>query len=188
MKKKMKKSCDTVPLTLSEGIWSCAPVGLEFWWITGFKIKKDNFLVALRTLLFFPTAVIQKKWKKTSLVYVSSICQRYNKIENILSVPVISNCWGYWWTESEPGLVQTSFVFATVPDSSVNSWESWIIFNLRKNNINQYFESDSLIIGNCSMSREYMTLQDVKHIIITVHNWTAIFLKHLANTSFMASF
>ncbi len=33
-----------------------------------------------------------------------------------------------------------------------------------------------------------MTLHENEHIIITVHTWTAIFLKHLENTSFMASF
>ncbi len=29
------------------------------------------------------------------------------------------------------------YVFATVPDSSINSWESWFIFNLGKINNNQ---------------------------------------------------
>ncbi len=33
-----------------------------------------------------------------------------------------------------------------------------------------------------------MTLHENEHIIIIVHTLTAIFLKHLANTSFMASF
>jgi hypothetical protein len=55
-----------------------------------------------------------------------------------------------------------------VPDSSINSWDSWFIFNLRKINTNQYYESNSLKTGNCSILREYMTLQDVKRIIITV--------------------
>ncbi len=39
--------------------------------------------------------------------------------------------------------------FATVPDSSINSWESWFIFNLRKINTNQYYESVSLNVRNC---------------------------------------
>jgi hypothetical protein len=56
------------------------------------------------------------------------------------------------------------YLFATVPDSSINSRESWFIFNLRKN-----YESDFLNVGDCSILREYMTLHDVKHIIITVH-------------------
>ncbi len=58
----------------------------------------------------------------------------------------------------------TVYLFATVPDSRINSWESWFIFNLRKLNINQYYESDSLNAGNCNMIREYMTLQDDKCI------------------------
>jgi hypothetical protein len=63
-------------------------------------------------------------------------------------------------------------VIAMVPDSSLNSWESWFIFNLRKININQYYRSNSLNAGNCNILREYheyMILQDDKHIIITVH-------------------
>ncbi len=63
-------------------------------------------------------------------------------------------------------------LFAMVPDSSINSWESWFIFNLQKINTNQYYESDSLNVGNCSILREYMTLQDVKLIIITIHTCT----------------
>jgi hypothetical protein len=35
----------------------------------------------------------------------------------------------------------------TVPDSRINSWESWFIFNLRKINTNQYYESNSLGAG-----------------------------------------
>jgi hypothetical protein len=59
---------------------------------------------------------------------------------------------------------QLLYVFATVPDSRINSWESWFIFNLRKINTNQYYESDSLNAGHCNMIREYMTLQDDKCI------------------------
>jgi hypothetical protein len=75
-----------------------------------------------------------------------------------------------------------------MPELSINSWESWFIFNLRKINTNQYYESDYLNVANCSILQESTTLQDIEHIIITVSTWTAIFLKHLANTSFMASF
>jgi hypothetical protein len=64
---------------------------------------------------------------------------------------------------------QENYLFATVPDSSINSWESWFIFNLQKINTNQYYESDSLDVGNCSMLRGYITLLDVKHKSITVH-------------------
>ncbi len=62
------------------------------------------------------------------------------------------------------------------------------ILTCRKINTNQYYKLDSLKVGDCSMLWEYMTLQDVEHIIITVHTWTAIFLKHPRNTSFMALF
>jgi hypothetical protein len=41
----------------------------------------------------------------------------------------------------------TLCVFATVPDSRINSWQSWFIFNLWKINTNQYYESDSLNAG-----------------------------------------
>ncbi len=41
----------------------------------------------------------------------------------------------------------TTVLFATVPDSRINSWESWFIFNLRKINTIQYYESDSLDAG-----------------------------------------
>jgi hypothetical protein len=69
-------------------------------------------------------------------------------------------------------------LFTTVPDSSINSWESWFIFNLRKINTNQYYKSDFLDAGNCNTLREHMILQDDKCILITVHTWTAVFLKH----------
>jgi hypothetical protein len=50
-----------------------------------------------------------------------------------------------------------------------DSEQSWFIFNLRKITTNQYYESDSLKAGNSNMICEYMTLQDNKCIIITVH-------------------
>ncbi len=77
----------------------------------------------------------------------------------------------------------TILLFATVPDSSINSWESWFIFNLGKINTNQCYESISLDMRNCK--HKYTTLHEC--MVITVHTWTAIFLEHLANTSFMAS-
>jgi hypothetical protein len=39
----------------------------------------------------------------------------------------------------------------------------------KKINTNQYYESDSLNAGSCNMLREYMTLQDDRHIKIPVH-------------------
>ncbi len=49
-----------------------------------------------------------------------------------------------------------------MPDSRINSWESWFIFNLRKINTNQYYKLDTLDAGNGSMIHEYryMILQD----------------------------
>jgi hypothetical protein len=55
-------------------------------------------------------------------------------------------------------------LFATVPDSRINSWESWFIFNLRKINTDQYYESVSLNAGNNSTICECMTLQDDNYI------------------------
>ncbi len=39
------------------------------------------------------------------------------------------------------------YLFAMVPDSSINSWESWFIINLPKINTNPYYKSDSLDAG-----------------------------------------
>ncbi len=75
-----------------------------------------------------------------------------------------------------------------MPDSSINSWESWFIFNLRKINANWYYKSVSLIVRNHKHITEHMTWHENEHIIITVHTWKANFLKYLANTPFMASF
>ncbi len=60
-------------------------------------------------------------------------------------------------------------LFATVPNSRINSWESWFIFKLEKINIVQYYESDSLNAGDNNTICEYMPLHDNKCIIITVH-------------------
>jgi hypothetical protein len=38
-------------------------------------------------------------------------------------------------------------LFVTVPDSRLNPWVSWFIFNLQKINTNQYYESDTLNAG-----------------------------------------
>ncbi len=54
------------------------------------------------------------------------------------------------------------YVFVMVPDSRINSWESFFIFNLGKINTNQHYESDSLNAGDCNALREYKILQDDK--------------------------
>jgi hypothetical protein len=41
-------------------------------------------------------------------------------------------------------------LFTMVPDSRMNSWVSWFIFNLRKINTNQYYESDFLSAGKAT--------------------------------------
>jgi hypothetical protein len=51
----------------------------------------------------------------------------------------------HWWVVLDTG----ELLFATVPDSSINSWESWFIFNLWKINTNQHYESVSLNVRNC---------------------------------------
>ncbi len=83
-----------------------------------------------------------------------------------------------------------SYLYTYVPvrDGARFKYKLMGVFNLQKNNTNQLYESDFLNAGSCSILREYMTLQDVKHIIITVHTWTAFFLKHLANMSIKSSF
>jgi hypothetical protein len=63
-------------------------------------------------------------------------------------------------------LVNLLLMFAMVSDSRINSWLSWFIFNLRKINTKQYYESDSL---NAGIVRDYMKIQDDKCTIITVH-------------------
>ncbi len=60
-------------------------------------------------------------------------------------------------------------MFATVPDSNINSWEPWFIFNLRKINTNQNCESDCLDAVSRNTLHEYTILQDDKCMIITVH-------------------
>ncbi len=44
-----------------------------------------------------------------------------------------------WWT--------STVLFAMVPESRINSWVSWFIFNLRKISIDQYYESEDLSAG-----------------------------------------
>jgi hypothetical protein len=91
---------------------------------------------------------------------ISGIWSVYCKISPCCSISKIS-------VSFLGGKFFMSILFAKVPDSSINSWESWFIFNLRKINTNQSYESDSLNVGNCSILREYMTLRDNEHTMIT---------------------
>jgi hypothetical protein len=108
-----------------------------------------------------------------------------------------------------------SLLFATVPGSSVNSWDSWFIFNLRK--INPVIIHAQLVhkkgqqltmwggryirIGTVdsvhlkhSFSASVLvlglrpSLYDNAHISNNVHTWSSVFLRHLASTSFMVPF
>ncbi len=80
-----------------------------------------------------------------------------------------------------------SLLFAAVPGSSINSWDSWFIFNLRK--INTCYYTD-----NSYWSWRVHTWQScVSHCrqhacIENVHTWASVFLRHLASTSFMVPF
>ncbi len=85
-------------------------------------------------------------------------------------------------------------MFATVPGSSINSWDSWFIFNLRK--INTCYCTDTLTHGKQTMiigHREYICSKSADISVWTntlnnVHTWTSVFLRHLASTSFMVPF
>jgi hypothetical protein len=78
-------------------------------------------------------------------------------------------------------------LFAMVPDSRICSWVSWFIFNWRKININQYYKSDPLSAG---VATRYVNTWKTRRqwMTTTVHTWIAVFLKHLANMSFLALF
>ncbi len=70
--------------------------------------------------------------------------------------------------------------------SRINSWESWFSFNLWEkapNNITNQIPWTQEIATRYTNTWHYKTTIH----IITVHTWTAVFLKHLPNTSFMAS-
>ncbi len=76
-------------------------------------------------------------------------------------------------------------MFTTVPGSSINSWDSWFIFNMRKIN--------NVIIRIIDIGHgEYIRNKAVYYIqhtcIDNVRTWASVFLRHLASTSFMFSF
>jgi hypothetical protein len=55
-----------------------------------------------------------------------------------------------------------------VPDSSVNTWDSWFFFNLRKINTNQYYESVSLDMKNYKVYSEnvrYYTRKSTQYLL-----------------------
>ncbi len=53
---------------------------------------------------------------------------------------------------------QRFLLFATVPNSRINSWESWLIFSLRKININQYCKSGLCTWTIIIRQRQYATI------------------------------
>jgi hypothetical protein len=73
------------------------------------------------------------------------------------------NCWSSFSCFSSP-----YYVFATVPDSWINSWESWFLFNLQKINTNQYHESDSLDAGTYNTIRECTIYKTTMHILLYI--------------------
>jgi hypothetical protein len=53
------------------------------------------------------------------------------------------------WGQTTEGGGGWSYVFLTVPNSRINSWESWFIFNLQKNNSQAWGRIiDSIEINN----------------------------------------
>jgi hypothetical protein len=56
-----------------------------------------------------------------------------------------------------------------VPDSCINSWESWFIFNLMKNKHQSILQIRFPEYRKCIMLCEYMILQDDKYMTITEH-------------------
>ncbi len=103
-------------------------------------------------------------------------------------------------------------VFAMVPGSSINSWDSWFIFNLQKINtcytrtictrkkgqqltvwgvhictvtayiLNIFFSASMLVSGLRT------SLYNNAHISNNIHTWASVLLRHLASTSFMGPF
>ncbi len=100
------------------------------------------------------------------------------------------------------------YFFTTVPGSSINSWDSWFIFNLRK--INTCYHTNTIcaqkwtvIVGDNFMyilsnayleywlSSEYawkkgwVSLYRNSRILVNVHTWASVFLRHLSSMSCM---
>ncbi len=85
-------------------------------------------------------------------------------------------------------------VFATVPESSINSWDSWYIFNMRKINSCYYVvttqtwkKDDSVghrknVCGKCT---DVALWNNIDTRLDNVHTWTSAFLRHITRMSFM---
>ncbi len=100
--------------------------------------------------------------------------------------------------------------------TSINSWDSWFIFNLRKINtcycmtylahgerqkrillvwvsIFMYINNVTNVSLGCWFSsdtcnRVEIPLYDNVHVLSNIHTWASFFLRHLANISFMVPF
>jgi hypothetical protein len=61
----------------------------------------------------------------------------------ILRVILSTNYWFilYWKIDRKCPVYAYTLVFASVPNSKINSWETWFIFNLRKNKQNSYMDN-----------------------------------------------
>jgi hypothetical protein len=85
------------------------------------------------------------------------------------------------------------YMFTTVLNSRINSWETWFIFYLQKININQHCNSihgcGIIMIHTENILRKLMAISITResYSYNFVHTWTAFFLEHLTNMSFMAS-
>ncbi len=107
------------------------------------------------------------------------------------------------------------WLFATVPESSINSWDSWFIFNLRKINTCYYtnvhctyiheegfreshiiwllhYNVIDLLLGCWSTDNVtttmvfcYKSSWRTVHYLINVRTWAIFFSRHLANVSSM---
>ncbi len=81
----------------------------------------------------------------------------------------------------------STVLFVTVLNSRINSWETWFIFNLRKININQHCNSVMIIQRTYYKNSRHFPSYEKTYSYNFVHTWTAFFLEHLPNASFMAS-
>ncbi len=76
------------------------------------------------------------------------------------------------------------FLFATVPISRINSWESWFIFNLRKNK--QVSRAPSTYTSH---SFNLQSWGNIMNLLYHIHTYLSSYLlQHLANGSISVSF
>ncbi len=64
-------------------------------------------------------------------IFSSALCWFFSGVRNIQSLEVQTARSRFEWV----------FSVATVPGSSVNSWDSWFIFNLRKKDTRYYADT-----------------------------------------------